>query len=134
MKYISVNVGNIIIGNGIRPIVVQSMCNTDTNDIEGTVQQCREMAGAGCSMIRITTQGLKEVASLALIKNELRKEGIMTPLVADVHFNSEVAIAVAAVADKVRINPVISREAMKRHKRSSKNFWKSAENMAQQSE
>ncbi len=104
MEYISVKAGNIIIGKG-HPIVVQSMCNCDTNDIEAALEQCRTLVAAGCQMIRLTTQGLREVESLRQIKERLRVEGIDVPLVADIHFSSEVAIAAAAVADKVRINP-----------------------------
>ncbi|MBO4768339.1 MAG: (E)-4-hydroxy-3-methylbut-2-enyl-diphosphate synthase, partial [Bacteroidales bacterium] len=60
---------------------------------------------AGAQMIRLTTQGMKEVEALARIKAQLRSEGIYTPLVADVHFSADVALAVAGIADKVRINP-----------------------------
>lgn len=105
MRKIIVNIGNVQIGYGHRPIVVQSMCNCDTNDIEAAVRQCRGLAQAGSALIRLTTQGLREVESLGKIKERLRAEGIDTPLVADVHFSSQVAIAAAAVADKVRINP-----------------------------
>lgn len=105
MRKIIVNIGNVQIGYGHRPIVVQSMCNCDTNDIEAAVRQCRGLAQAGSALIRLTTQGLREVESLGKIKERLRAEGVDTPLVADVHFSSQVAIAAAAVADKVRINP-----------------------------
>lgn len=104
MRQILVNVSNITIGKG-HPIVVQSMCNTDTNDIEASITQCIRLHNAGSQMIRLTTQGLKEVESLRIIKQRLHSMGIFTPLVADVHFSSAVAIAAAEVADKVRINP-----------------------------
>lgn len=87
------------------PIIVQTMCNTHTQDVELSVQQCIEMVKAGAQMIRLTTQGIKEVESLKIIKQQLADAGYNVPLVADVHFSSEVAIAAAAVADKVRINP-----------------------------
>ena len=64
MKYISFNLRNTHIGNHIRPIVVQSMCNCDTNDIDSAVAQCREISAAGGTLVRLTTQGLKEVESL----------------------------------------------------------------------
>lgn len=105
MKHISFTLRNIHLGHNIRPIVVQSMCNCDTNDIESAVEQCSQIYKAGGSLVRLTTQGLKEVDSLAVIKAKLISKGIDIPLVADVHFNSEVAIAAAKVADKVRINP-----------------------------
>ena len=82
------------------------MCNTDTLDVAASVRQCEALAEAGCEMIRLTTQGLRQVTALGEIRKALHSEGITTPLVADVHFNSEVAIAAAAgIADKVRINP-----------------------------
>ncbi len=98
------SIGNIRIG-GSAPVVVQSMTNTDTQDVEATVAQCRRMIGNGAEMIRITVPSLKEVEPLRQIKQVLRSEGITTPIVADVHFNPNVAEAVASVVDKVRINP-----------------------------
>ena len=81
------------------------MCNTHTQDVEASVAQCLQLAAAGAQMIRLTTQGLKEVEALKEIKRRLRNAGCTVPLVADVHFTSDVAIAAAAVAEKVRINP-----------------------------
>ena len=81
------------------------MCNCDTNDLDAAVQQCLGLYEAGSQLVRLTTQGLREVESLGKIKARLRAMGIPVPLVADVHFSSDVAIAAAAVADKVRINP-----------------------------
>ncbi len=97
-------VAGIKIG-GNTPIKIQTMCNTHTQDVELSVAQCIEMAQAGAQLIRLTTQGMKEVEALKEIKSQLREIGINTPLVADVHFSSDVAIEVAKVADKVRINP-----------------------------
>ena len=96
--------GRIWIGGG-HPILVQTMCNTSTDDIEGSLAQCRAIAAAGADLIRLTTQGLKQVESLRIIKEKLRAEGIDTPLVADIHFLADAALAAAKVADKVRINP-----------------------------
>ena len=104
MINITVKVGNIYIGKGL-PIVVQSMCNTATCDIESSINQCRELHKAGAQIIRLTTQGMKEVEALREISRRLKEEGINTPLVADVHFTSDVAIAVASFVEKVRINP-----------------------------
>ncbi len=104
MKIVSFAIGGVRIG-GDAPISVQTMCNTDTRNIAASVAQCREMAIAGADIIRLTTQGLREVGALRQIKAELRSAGIMTPLVADVHFSTDVALAAAEVADKVRINP-----------------------------
>ena len=104
MKTLEVNCGGVIIGGG-RPVVVQTMCNTHTYDVDGTVTQCKRMTEAGAEILRITVPGLREVQDIAAIKQRLRAEGIDTPLVADIHFSSETAIAVASVVEKVRINP-----------------------------
>ena len=104
MKTLEVNCGGVIIGGG-RPVVVQTMCNTHTYDVEGTVAQCIRMARAGSEIIRITVPGLREVQDIAAIRQRLRGEGVTTPLVADIHFSSETAIAVASIVEKVRINP-----------------------------
>ena len=104
MKSLEVKVGNVIIG-GDNPIVVQTMCNTHTSDVDASVAQCRRLAAAGAQLIRLTVPSLAQVYSLKEIKSILRGEGIDTPLVADVHFSSEIAIAAAEVVEKVRINP-----------------------------
>ena len=99
-----VKIGKIIMGEG-HPIVVQSMTNTDTADVEATVAQCKRMIAAGAEMVRITVPSMKEVESLRQIKEQLRAEGVDTPLIADVHFNPKVAEAAAAIVEKVRVNP-----------------------------
>ena len=106
MKYISrpVKVGNVTIGGGA-PIVVQTMCNTHTSDVEASFRQCVELAQAGAQMIRLSVPSVAQVDSLAEIHSRLRAAGIETPIVADVHFSSEIAIAAASVVEKVRINP-----------------------------
>lgn len=101
---IEVRVGNIGIG-GSNPVRVQTMTNTDTNDIEGSVEQIKRCVAAGAEIIRLTTQGEREVNSVAEIKRRLAAVGIFVPLVADVHFSSSVALKAACVVDKVRINP-----------------------------
>ena len=101
---IAFHIGGVPIG-GDAPVVVQSMTNTDTNDIEASVAQCKRMIAAGAQMVRLTVPSLKEVEAMRQIKAQLRAEGIDTPLVADVHFNPNVAEAMAAVVEKVRINP-----------------------------
>lgn len=104
MKTLEVKVGNIVIG-GDNPIVVQTMCNTHTSDVEASTSQCIRLAEAGAQLIRLTVPSLAQVESLKTIKENLRAKGIETPLVADVHFSSEIAIAAASVVEKVRINP-----------------------------
>ncbi len=104
MKKVIVKVGNIYFG-GDYPIVVQTMCNTPTQDIDASFKQCVNLSNSGAQLIRLTTQGMKEVEALSEVKRRLRDSGITTPLSADVHFTADVAIAVAEYADKVRINP-----------------------------
>lgn len=104
MKRIVAKVGNILIG-GNNPVVVQTMCNTHTADIGASFQQCVRLAKAGAKIIRLTTPSVSDVQALAQIRTMLREQGIDTPLVADIHFRSDVALAAAAVVEKVRINP-----------------------------
>lgn len=99
-----VKIGNIRLG-GDNPIRIQSMTDTSTNDIEGSVRQIIEIADAGADIVRLTAQGLREVESLKEIKRLVRDAGYDIPLVADIHFNPAAAFAAADVVDKVRINP-----------------------------
>ncbi len=99
-----VKVGDVLIG-GDNPIVVQTMCNTHTYDVDATVAQCLRLAAAGSQLVRITVPGLQDVPHIREIKSRLRAAGCHVPLVADIHFSSETAIAMASVVEKVRINP-----------------------------
>ena len=96
--------GSVLIGSG-HPIVVQTMCNTRTADVESTVAQCRRLSDAGAQLIRITVPSLSDVQALERIHATLRSEGIQVPLVADIHFSAEIAMAVVPVVEKIRINP-----------------------------
>ncbi len=104
MKTHTVLAGKLAIGGG-NPVSVQTMCNTDTLDIEASLAQCERVAREGAQLIRLTTQGSPQVKALALIKEHLRAKGIDVPLVADVHFSASTAMEAARVAEKVRINP-----------------------------
>ena len=105
MKTRTVRVGDsLLIGSG-HPIVVQTMCNTHTADVAATVAQCRRLAAVGSQLIRITVPSLSDVPALEQIRRTLRSEGIQVPLVADIHFSAEVAMAVVPVVEKIRINP-----------------------------
>ncbi len=97
-------IGEVEMG-GEAPVVVQSMTNTDTNDVAASVAQCERMIAAGAQMVRLTVPSMKEVEAMRAIRDGLRAKGITTPLVADVHFNPKVAEAMAAIVEKVRINP-----------------------------
>ena len=96
-----VTVGSVKIGGNNR-ISIQSMTNTDTHDVEATYRQVRALEEAGCDIIRITAPDLDSVSTF----RELKARGIKTPLVADIHFDYKIALAVAeAGVDKIRINP-----------------------------
>ncbi len=97
-------VGNIAIG-GDNPIRIQSMTTTDTNDTHACVEQAKRIIMMGGELVRLTTQGTREAENLQNIVRELRLQGFMTPLVADVHFNPNVADVAAQYVEKVRINP-----------------------------
>ena len=100
----SITVGSIRIGSEY-PIRVQTMANTDTNDIEASVSQAKRCIEAGAELLRYTTQGTKEAENLGIIHNKLQSDGYTTPLVADIHFNPHVAETAAKLVEKIRINP-----------------------------
>ena len=105
LRTIPVRIGKDLIIGGEAPIVVQTMCNTHTSDVDATVAQCLELAAAGAQLIRITVPGMQDIPQLKAIKERLRSQGCDTPLVADIHFSSRTAIAAAQIVEKVRINP-----------------------------
>ncbi|WP_009633568.1 (E)-4-hydroxy-3-methylbut-2-enyl-diphosphate synthase [Synechocystis sp. PCC 7509] len=101
----SVKVGNIIIGGGY-PVVVQSMINEDTLDIDGSVAAIRRLHEIGCEIVRVTVPSMAHAKALAEIKQKLALTYQSVPLVADVHHNGmKIALEVAKHVDKVRINP-----------------------------
>ena len=99
-----VKIGTLKMG-GANPVRVQSMANTNTNDIDNSVAQCLRIVDAGGELVRFTTQGQKEVESLNIIHAKIRDAGCEVPLVADIHFNANVADLAARYVEKVRINP-----------------------------
>lgn len=96
--------GGVIIG-GHHPVVVQSMITCDTMDTAACVQQTIDLVNAGCQMVRITAPTVNDAANLKNIAAELRKRGILVPLVADIHFKPEAAMEAAKWVEKIRINP-----------------------------
>lgn len=90
---------------GANPIRIQSMTNTVTMDTEACIEQAKRIIDAGGEYVRLTTQGVREAENLKNINIGLRSQGYNTPLVADVHFNPNVADVAALYAEKVRINP-----------------------------
>ena len=102
---IPVKIGKKLIIGGGNPIVVQSMCNTHTDDVVATAEQCIRMYDAGCQLVRITCPGKQNVQNFIDIRKYLETKGYDIPLVADIHFSAETAIAVAPYVEKVRINP-----------------------------
>ena len=96
--------GNIGIG-GNNPIRIQSMATTDTNDTAASVAQAKRIIDAGGELVRFTTQGTREAENMQHISAQLKAEGYIQPLVADVHFTAHTADIAALYCEKVRINP-----------------------------
>jgi len=99
-----IKIGNLLLGN-LNPIRIQTMTTTDTMDTQATVAQAIRCIEAGAELVRITAPSKKEAENLLNIKNELRKSGYATPLVADIHFTPNAAEIAARIVEKVRINP-----------------------------
>lgn len=100
----TIDVGCIKMG-GSQPIRIQSMTTTNTNDTEACVEQALRIIEAGGELVRFTTQGSREAENMKNINAGIRARGKNTPLVADVHFNANVADVAALYCEKVRINP-----------------------------
>jgi len=100
----TVSIGITDIG-GDNPVRLQSMTTTDTLDTDGCVEQACKIVEAGGELVRLTTQGMAQAHNLEHINAALRSKGILTPLVADIHFNPAVAEVAALYAEKIRINP-----------------------------
>lgn len=99
-----VRVGDLLLGNG-HPIRLQTMTTTDTMDTLATVEQSIRCIKAGAELVRITAPSKKEAENLQNIKDELRKRGYNTPLIADIHFTPNAAEIAARIVEKVRVNP-----------------------------
>lgn len=99
-----VKIGDLLLGN-FQPIRVQTMTTTDTMDTIATVEQSIHCIEAGAELVRITAPSKNEAENLLNIKNELRKRGYSTPLVADIHFTPNAAEIAARIVEKVRVNP-----------------------------
>src|SRR4030095_10702856 len=104
LKTVEVKVGDLLLGS-IHPIRIQTMTTTDTMETMGTVEQSIRCMKAGAELVRITAPSKREAENLLNIKNELRKRGYNTPLVADIHFTPNAAEIAARIVEKVRINP-----------------------------
>src|ERR1700755_563616 len=107
-KSVQVSIGSVRVG-GTAPIVVQSMTNTDTADIEATAQQVKALARAGSEMVRITVNTSEAAAAVAPIRDRLAQLGCRVPLIGDFHFNGHKLLrehpACAEALAKYRINP-----------------------------
>ena len=107
-KSVGVNVGGVMVGGGA-PIVVQSMTNTDTADIEGTVRQVAQLWRAGSELVRITVDRDEAAAAVPHIRDRLRARGVNVPLIGDFHYIGHKLLtdhpACAEALDKYRINP-----------------------------
>ncbi|HEU4556073.1 MAG TPA: (E)-4-hydroxy-3-methylbut-2-enyl-diphosphate synthase [Chitinophaga sp.] len=101
---LEVKVGDLLIGSQ-HPIRIQTMTTTDTMNTAATVAQAIRCIEAGAELVRITAPSKSEAENLLPIKNELRKRGYHTPLVADIHFTPNAAEIAARIVEKVRVNP-----------------------------
>ncbi|MBS4013180.1 MAG: (E)-4-hydroxy-3-methylbut-2-enyl-diphosphate synthase [Bacteroidetes bacterium] len=99
-----VKIGEIGIG-GNNPIRLQSMTNTDTADVKATIEQCIRIFDAGADYARISIPTLKNIQHLKEIKSGLLQNGYKKPIIADIHFNPEIALEAARIVEKIRINP-----------------------------
>jgi (E)-4-hydroxy-3-methylbut-2-enyl-diphosphate synthase len=104
LKTREIRAGDLLLGN-FHPIRIQTMTTTDTMDTEATVAQSIRCIEAGAELVRITAPSKREAENLLAIKNELRKRGYNTPLVADIHFTPNAAEIAARIVEKVRVNP-----------------------------
>ncbi len=104
LKTREVFIGDVPLG-GTNPIRIQSMTTTDTMNTLATVEQSIRMIEAGCEYVRITAPSLNEAQNLKNIKEELRKRGYKTPIIADIHFTPNAAELAARIVEKVRVNP-----------------------------
>lgn len=104
LKTREVRIGDLLLGN-FHPIRLQTMTTTDTMDTMATVEQSIRCIEAGAELVRITAPSKNEAENLLVIKNELRKRGYTTPLVADIHFTPNAAEIAARIVEKVRVNP-----------------------------
>src|SRR6202795_4876808 len=105
---VGVKVGNVTVGGGA-PIVVQSMTNTDTADVDGTAKQVAALARAGSEIVRITVDRDEAAAAVPHIKERLLKMGVDVPIIGDFHYIGHKLLAdhpaCAEALDKYRINP-----------------------------
>jgi (E)-4-hydroxy-3-methylbut-2-enyl-diphosphate synthase len=104
LKTREVKIADLLLGN-FHPIRVQTMTTTDTMDTLATVEQSIRCIEAGAELVRITAPSKNDADNLLHIKNELRKRGYHTPLVADIHFTPNAAEIAARIVEKVRVNP-----------------------------
>lgn len=107
-RSVAATVGGVKVG-GLAPIVVQSMTNTDTADVEATVAQVRALARAGSELVRVTVNTEEAAAAVPRIRDQLEREGVRVPLIGDFHFNGHKLLkahpACAEALAKYRINP-----------------------------
>ena len=107
-KTVAVDVGGVMVGGGA-PIVVQSMTNTDTADVEGTARQVAALARAGSELVRITVDRPEAADAVPRIKDRLAQMNVSVPIVGDFHYNGHTLLtdypACAEALDKYRINP-----------------------------
>src|SRR5213595_4308897 len=105
-KTMQVMVGNVAVGGGA-PIVVQSMTNTDTADVAGTVAQIEALSRAGSELVRITVDRDEAAAAVPHIRDALRKRGITTPLIGDFHYIGHKLLEIGRASCRERVSSVV---------------------------
>ena len=108
----SVNIGGIPLGSDFQ-VRLQSMTSTSTMDTSASVEQCKRIADAGASYVRLTAQGVREASNMGIIRQQLRDAGYSIPLVADIHFNPKAAFEAAQQVEKCALTPetLLTRDA-----------------------
>lgn len=100
-----IRIGSHLILGGGHPVVIQSMTTTNTADVDASARQVMKIAAAGAEMVRLTAPGRTEAERLLTIRRRIEEQDCYVPLVADIHFNPQVALIAAQYVSKVRINP-----------------------------
>ena len=99
-----VAVGDVLVG-GDAPVRIQSMCTSETWDVERVLLEMHSLAEVGCELVRVTVPTRRDLGALPEIRRRMEAEGIRMPLIADIHFNPKLALECVPYVDKVRINP-----------------------------
>jgi (E)-4-hydroxy-3-methylbut-2-enyl-diphosphate synthase len=118
----TVKIGDISIG-GKHPVVIQSMLTSATNDVDACLKEIQSLMAVNCQLIRLTVPSMKDLEYVVKLRQLLKIEGITVPLVADVHFSPNIAVAACEFFEKVRINPGNYTDVSKNARRNKSASW-----------